>query len=64
MNKDQSLKLASIIFGLIALLHLLRSIFRWQALIENFIVPIYFSYIAFVVAGFLSWWMYRVSKKK
>ena len=64
MNKNQSLKLASFVFGLISMIQLLRSVFRWPAVIGNFLIPVYFSYTAFVVAGFLSWWMYKVSKKK
>jgi len=62
MNKNQSLKLASVIFGIVALLHLIRAILRWSVVIGNFNVPVYFSYIAAVVIGFLSWWMYKVSK--
>ena len=63
MDKDQSLILAAVVFGIIALLQLLRSIFNWSAVIGNFNVPLYFSYIAFVVAGYLSWHMYKASKK-
>jgi len=62
MNKNQSLMLASAIFGLIALLHLLRAIFSWPARIANFDVPLYFSYIAVVAAGYLAWLMHNASK--
>ncbi|MBI2660504.1 hypothetical protein HYX07_05050 [Candidatus Woesearchaeota archaeon] len=63
MDKNQSLKLAAVIFGLIALLHLLRSIFSWQASIAGFNVPVWFSYAAVVATGYLSWLMYNSSKK-
>lgn len=62
MDKNQSLFIALIVFGVIALLHLLRSIFGWQAAIGRFNVPLYFSYIAVAVAGYLSWQMYKASK--
>ena len=62
MNKNQSLMLASAVFGIIALLHLLRSIFSWDARIANFDIPVWFSYIAVVVAGYLAWHMYNASK--
>jgi len=63
MDKNKSLFLASIIFGIIALLQLIRAVLGWQAAIGNFDVPVYFSYIAFIAAGYLSWHMYNSSKK-
>ena len=63
MDKNQSLMLAAVIFGLIALLHLLRSIFSWSASIAGFNVPVWLSYVAVVLAGCLSWHMYSASKK-
>jgi len=63
MNKNQSLMLAAFIFGIIALLHLLRAIFSWPARIANFEVPLWLSYIAVIVAGYLAWHMYSASKK-
>lgn len=63
MDKNQSLMLASVIFGVIAALHLLRSIFSWPASIGSFNVPLYFSYIAVAVAGYLAWHMYNAGKK-
>lgn len=62
MDKNKSLKLASVIFGLIALLHLLRSIFSWPAKIANFDAPLWVSYLAVIVAGYLAWLMYSSSK--
>jgi len=64
MDKNQSLLIAAIIFGIIGFLHLLRSVFGWEANIGNFNVPLYFSYIAIVVAGYLSFSMYKASKVK
>lgn len=63
MDKNKSLMLAAVIFGVIALLQLMRAVFGWEAGIENFDVPIYFSYIAVIAAGYLSWHMYKTSKK-
>ena len=63
MDKNQSLLIASVIFGIIALLHLLRSIFSWQLVIGNFNVPLYFSYIIVIVFGYLAWHIYGESKK-
>ena len=64
MDKNQLLLIASVIFGIIGFLHLLRSIFGWEAVIGNFNVPLYFSYVAVVVAFYLSFSMYKASKVK
>ena len=64
MDKNKLLLVASIIFGIIGLLQLLRSIFGWEANIGNFSVPLYFSYVAVVVAFYLSFSMYKASKVK
>ena len=64
MDKNRSLLIAAIIFGIVGFLHLLRSIFGWEAVIGNFNVPLYFSYIAVVVAFYLSFSMYKASTMK
>ena len=64
MDKNQLLLITSIIFGVIGFLHLLRLIFGWEFVIGNFNVPLYFSYIAVVVALYLSFSMYKASKVK
>tara|TARA_Y100000310_G_scaffold342435_1_gene445694 strand:- start:5384 stop:5575 length:192 start_codon:yes stop_codon:yes gene_type:complete len=63
MDKNQSLLIASVVFGIVGFLHLLRSVFSWEMVISNFNVPLYFSYIAVIVLGYLSWSMYKASKK-
>ncbi|MEK6892006.1 MAG: hypothetical protein AABX25_02360 [Nanoarchaeota archaeon] len=63
MDKNKSLKLASFVFGLVALVHLLRSIFSWPVSIGTFNIPVYFSYFGLVVVGYLSWMMYSTGKK-
>ena len=62
MDKNQSLVLAAAVFGVVALLHLLRSIFSWPATIAAIDVPLWLSYLAAVVAGCLAWQMYSASR--
>ena len=64
MDKNKLLLVASIIFGIIGFLQLLRSIFGWEVVIGNFSVPVYFSYIVVVVAAYLSFSMYKASTMK
>ena len=63
LDKKQFLTLAAVIFGIVALLHLLRSIFSWSLVVENFSVPLYFSYVVVIILSYLSWQMYNLSKK-
>ena len=63
MDKNQLLFISAVVFGIIALLHLIRAIFGWPASIGTFNVPVYLSYIFFVVAGYLAWLMYSAGKK-
>ena len=62
MNKNTALMLASVVFALAALLHLSRIVFGWKITIGNFEFPVYLSGLAVIVAGFLSWKMYSLSK--
>ncbi len=51
------------IFTIIAILHLLRLIFHWNALIANRPVPVWLSWVAFAIAGYLGWQGFRLRKK-
>ena len=62
MDKNKLLFTASAIFGVIALAHLLRAVLGWQIIVESFEIPVYFSYIAFIILGFLAWIMYKARK--
>jgi len=52
---------ASVIFALIAILHLWRAIADIQASIGLWQIPIWFSWIAFAVAGFLAVWLWMTA---
>jgi hypothetical protein len=43
------------IFAIVFVLHLLRVINAWPAQISNFVVPLWLSWIAFILAGYLAW---------
>ena len=46
---------ASAIFGIVALLHVLRIFFGWPAVIGGWTVPMWLSWIGLIVAGGLSY---------
>jgi hypothetical protein len=43
------------IFLVIAILHLLRIIFGWSPVVEGWAVPMWLSWVALVVAGWLGY---------
>ena len=47
--------IASAIFGVVALLHVLRIFLGWPAVIGGWTVPMWLSWIGLVVAGGLSY---------
>jgi hypothetical protein len=46
-------RVTAVIFGIIAVLHLLRLIFTWEAQIGGWLVPVWLSVVAVIVAGWL-----------
>ena len=54
---------AGVIFSLISLLHLLRIIFGWQAVLEGWTVPLWPSWIAMLVGVYLGYQGFRLGKK-
>lgn len=57
------LAVSGIVFLIVALLHLIRAVSGWQAKIGNFNVPIWLSWLVFVIAAYLSFEAYRLMKK-
>ena len=53
---------AAVIFLLIALLHVLRLVYGWAAVIGGWTVPIWVSWAALVIAIFLAYQGFRLSK--
>ena len=64
MDKTHALILASIIIGIAGTLHLIRSILKTPVTVGNINIPLYVSYGAVVLAGWISWELYKASKFK
>ena len=60
-TKEELLLLASIIFGVVAVLHVLRIIFDWAVVFNGTIVPIYYSYIIVGVSSLMAWRLHKES---
>jgi hypothetical protein len=64
MKEGAFLKIMGAIFALISILHLLRSIFQWPAQIGTFQIPMWFSWIAIVIAALISYTAFQMSVKR
>ncbi len=53
----------SVLFALVAVLHLLRFFLQWEITVDGWNVPLWVSVIAVIVAGYLSVEGYRVTKR-
>ena len=63
MSEKTFVAIAATIFGLVALLHLLRLVMGWSIAIETWAVPMWFSWIGLVVAGALSYFGARLARR-
>lgn len=53
-------RISGAVFSLVALLHLLRLVFRWDAVIGGWMVPMWISLVGLAVAGALAYAAGRV----
>ena len=54
--------IAIVIFSLVAVLHVLRLIFRWQAVIDGLVIPMWVSVVGLIIAGGLAIMLWRESR--
>lgn len=54
--------IAAIIFGIMALAHLYRLYSHFQVTVGSHTIPMWCSYVAIIVAGLLSWGLFRESR--
>ncbi len=63
MNQKTFCLVASVIFTLVALLHLLRIFMGWPIVIGSWSIPVWLSWIGLVVAGGLSYFGLRLTAR-
>ena len=63
MSRKTFLLTVAAFFSLIGLLHLLRLVFGWEANIGGLIVPMWASWVAILVAGYLAYEGLRLGKR-
>ena len=62
MSEKLYLTISGVIFAIIGLLHLLRILFQWPAMVGVWSVPLVISVMAVIVAGILTFWAFRLSR--
>jgi hypothetical protein len=60
-SQSVGLRVAGTIFGLLCLGHLLRLLTRAEVLIAGHPLPLWASVVGVLIAGGLSFWMWRLS---
>jgi hypothetical protein len=64
MKKESFILTTGIIFGIVAVIHLLRSVYQSSFMVGNFEIPLWFSWVAVVLLGYLSFVaLFKLRKK-
>jgi hypothetical protein len=63
MTHKLYLRIAGAIFGVVAILHVLRLFLGWSVVIGGYTFPVWPSWIGPFVAGFLAYEGFRLSRK-
>ena len=61
-SKNFWLRIAGTIFGIVAIIHLLRIVTGVPVMIGGFLLPIWVNWMGLVVTVFLCNWLWRLSK--
>lgn len=61
--KDIAVTIAGVVFLAVAVMHLVRLIFKVKVTVGNFVVPLWYSAVGFAVTLLLALWMLKSAKK-
>jgi hypothetical protein len=63
MSQKTFLGVTGVIFLFVAIVHLLRLIFKWEVVLAGWPAPVWLSGVAFVIAAALAYEGLRLSRK-
>jgi len=61
MSRRAYLLITAVIFSLVALLHLVRIIFGWNAMLGSWSAPMWLSWVALIVTGALAYFGFSLA---
>jgi hypothetical protein len=63
MEQKTYILITSWFFAVVALCHLLRALFGWEVVVAgSWFIPVWCSWIAFIVTGYLSYTGFKLQK--
>ncbi len=62
MKQKTFTTVAGVVFSIVAVLHLVRLLFHWEAVIGGWAVPTWVSYLALAVSGYLAYSAFTLGK--
>lgn len=63
MPKKTYYRTVSVLFFIIAVVHLLRVVYGWGAVVNDIVVPFWVSWVVVLVAGYLAFEGFKFNKK-
>jgi len=63
MDKKTYVAAATIVFSIVALLHLARILAGWDVSIGGWAVPLWVSWVALLVSGFLAYSGFNIARR-
>ena len=63
MSKDTFSRLAGAIFLIVAVVHALRLVFKWQVIVAGWQAPMWVSAVAFVIGVYLAYESLQIRKR-
>lgn len=62
MNQRTYLQVTGLLLAVVAVVHLLRAVLGWEASIGGWDVPVWLSWVAVVIAGYLAYSAYKLMR--
>lgn len=61
--QNRYMTISAVVFGVVSLIQLIRAFNQWAVQIGPYAVPVWFSWLAFVVAGGLCIWGFKSMRR-
>ena len=63
LMQDRYASVSAIVFGVVALIQAIRAFNEWPVQIGPYVIPVWFSWLAVLVAGALCVWGFRSARR-